>query len=154
LEDISYLTHPDLCLTVAIQMTCGLPILLTPICIDNKCYTDGGIICNYSLKYCVDSGKKEDEILGLKNKYANDETFIKKDSSILDYMLTFFFKLINNVSQDHIQPIIKNEVNIDMSFLSMEILKNALSNIQVRKDLLKKGEYAAKIFLENIKKEN
>jgi len=154
LEDISYLTHPDLCLTVAIQMTCGLPILLTPICIDNKCYTDGGIICNYSLKYCVDSGKKEDEILGLKNKYANDETFIKKDSSILDYMLTFFFKLINNVSQDHIQPIIKNEVNIDMSFLSMEILKNALSNIHVRKDLLKKGEYAAQIFLENIKKEN
>jgi len=154
LEDISYLTHPDLRLTVAIQMTCGLPILLTPICIDNKCYTDGGIICNYSLKYCVDSGKKEDEILGLKNKYANDKTFIKTDSTILDYMLTFFFKLINNVSQDHIQPIIKNEVNIDVSFLSMETFKNALSNIQVRKDLLKQGECAAKIFLENIKKEN
>jgi len=154
LEDISYLTHPDLCLTVAVQMTCGLPILLTPVCIDNKCYTDGGIICNYSLKYCVDSGKKEDEILGLKNKYANDATFIKKDSSILDYMLTFFFKLINNVSQDHIQPVIKNEVNINMAFLSMETFKNALSSIEVRKDLLKQGECAANIFLENIKKEN
>ena len=150
LEDISYLTHPHLSLMVAIQMTCGLPILLTPVCLDDKCYTDGGIICNYSLKHCVESGKKEDEILGLKNNYSNDKTFIKTDSTILDYIMTFLFKLINNVSQDHIQPNIKNEVVFNVDFLSVDTLKDALSNIQVRKDLFKNGEETAESFLEKV----
>ena len=31
IEDISYISHPKLSLMIAIQMTCGLPILISPI---------------------------------------------------------------------------------------------------------------------------
>lgn len=150
LQDVSYLTFPKLPLLVAIQMTCGLPVLVTPVCLDNKCYIDGGIVCNYSLKYCVESGKKEEEILGLKNKYNKDNNCIGHDSTMLDFIMSFLFKTISSLNLDHIQPIIKNEVIFNTSFLSIDILKNALSNVEVRKDLFKNGEEVAQKFLENI----
>ena len=152
LVDVSHLTHPDLSLLVALQMTCGLPVLLTPAFIDDKCYADGGIICNYSLKHCVESGKKEEEILGFKNNYIKNESFITSESTIIDYLLSFLFKLIGNVNQDHIQPHIKNEVIFNIHFLSMDVFNKALSDIHVREDLFKSGESYAKDFLENIKK--
>ena len=40
-QDISYLTHPTLPLMTAIHMTSALPVLVNPVCIDNKCYIDG-----------------------------------------------------------------------------------------------------------------
>lgn len=151
LTDVSHLTHPDLSLLVALQMTCGLPVLLTPVFIEDKCYADGGIMCNYALKHCVESGKKEDEILGFKNNYIKNESFITSESTIIDYLLSFLFKLIGNVNQDHIQPPIKNEVVFNIHFLSMDILKKALSDVHVREDLFKSGESYAKEFLDNIK---
>jgi len=151
LVDISYITHPDLSLLTALQMTCGLPILLTPVFIDDKCYVDGGIMCNYSLKHCVESGKKEDEILGFKNNYIKNESFITSESTIIDYLLNFLFKLISNVNQDHIQPPIKNEVVFNIHFLSMDVFKKALSDVHVREDLFKSGESYAKEFLDTLK---
>ena len=150
LTDVSHLTHPDLSLLVALQMTCGLPVLLTPVFIEDKCYADGGIMCNYALKHCVESGKNEDEILGFKNNYIKNESFITSESTIIDYLLSFLFKLIGNVNQDHIQPPIKNEVVFNIHFLSMDILKKALSDIHVREDLFKSGESYAKEFLDNV----
>jgi predicted acylesterase/phospholipase RssA len=151
LEDISYFTHPDLRLLTAIQMTCSLPILLTPVCLDDKCYMDGGIICNYSLKQCIKSGNIEDEIMGFKNNYTNnytnDKTYVKADSTIFDYIINFLFKLINHMNQDHTQPTIVNEIIFDAEILSINTLKNAVSNMQVRKDLFNNGEETAKIFL-------
>ena len=154
LTDVSHVTHPNLSLLVALQMTCGLPVLLTPVFIEDKCYADGGIMCNYSLKHCVESGKKEDEILGFKNNYIKNESFITGESTIIDYLLSFLFKLIGNVNQDHIQPLIKNEVVFNIHFLSMDILKKALSDVHVREDLFKSGESYAKEFLDNIVKKD
>ena len=152
LVDVSHLTHPDLSLLVALQMTCGLPVLLTPVFIEDKCYADGGIVSNYSLKHCVESGKKEEEILGFKNTYIKNESFITGESTIIDYLLSFLFKLIGNVNQDHIQPPIKNEVIFNIHFLSMDAFKKALCDIHVREDLFKSGESYAKDFLDNITK--
>jgi predicted acylesterase/phospholipase RssA len=150
LEDISYLNYPKLPLLVAIQMTCGLPVLVTPVCLEKKCYVDGGIVCNYSLKYCVESGKKEDEILGLKNKYDKDNSFIDDNSNMMDFIMSFLFKTISSLNLDHIQPIIKNELIFNTSFLTIDVLKNALVNIEFRKELFKSGEETAKTFLETI----
>jgi predicted acylesterase/phospholipase RssA len=150
LEDISYLNYPKLSLLVAIQMTCGLPVLVTPVCLEGKCYVDGGIVCNYSLKYCVESGKKEDEILGLKNKYDKDNSLIDDKSNMMDFIMTFLFKTISSLNLDHIQPNIKNELVFNTSFLTIDVLKNALVNIEFRKELFKSGEETAKKFLETI----
>ena len=150
-DDISYLTHPRLSLMTAIQMTCGLPVLMTPVCVDNKCYIDGGMSCNYPLNYCIESGKNPDEILGFKNKYSYERANVNSDSTMLDFLLSFLFKAVFSVSTYNIQPQIKNEIFCDAQYLSFDVLKNALSNIEVRRDLFKNGTDSAVNFLSNLK---
>jgi predicted acylesterase/phospholipase RssA len=151
IQDISYLSHPKLSLMTAVQMTCGLPILMTPVCIENKCYIDGGIACNYPLNFCITSGKNHDEILGFKNKYSDEEDYINSESTLLDFLLSFLFKAVFSINKDHVQPKIKNEVICDARYLSLDILRNALSNIDVRRDLFKNGTESAELFLSNLK---
>ena len=150
LEDISYKTYPELSLLSAIQMTCAIPVLLTPVCIDNKCFMDGGIACNYPLKYCIESGKCPDEIIGFKNKYSDDKALVNSESTLLDYLLNFLFKAVFSVNTQYTQPIIKNEVICDASYLTLDLLRSALSNIEVRKDLFAKGKQSASNFLETL----
>lgn len=147
--DISYKTYPKLNVLQAIQMTCALPVLVTPVCIDDKCFMDGGVGCNYPLSFCIDSGKESDEILGFKNKYSDERSNINADSTLLDYILTFLFKAIFNVHNNYVQPIIKNEVIFDASYLTIDMLKSALSSIEVRKELFEKGRTAAINFLQD-----
>lgn len=150
-HDISYLTHPKLSLMMAIQMTCGLPVLMTPVCLDNKCYIDGGMSCNYPLNYCIESGKNPDEILGFKNKYSYEKANVNSDSTMLDFLLSFLFKAVFSVSTYNIQPQIKNEIFCDAQYLSFDVLKNALSNVEVRRNLFKNGTESAVNFLSNLK---
>ena len=150
LEDISYKTYPNLPLLVGIQMTCAIPVLIKPVCIDDKCFMDGGIGCNYPLNYCIESGKKPDEILGFKNKYSDDKSSVNENSTLLDYLLNFLFKAIFSVHTDYSETIIKNEVICDSNYLTLDMLHSALSNIEIRKDLFLKGKLAAINFLESL----
>lgn len=151
IDDISYLTHPKLSLLTAIQMTCSLPILVTPVCIDDKFYIDGGIVCNYPLKHCIDSGKNIDEILGFKNQYDTEKkSHINSDSTLLDFIMCFLFKVIYSLNTDYLQPSIKNEFLCNTDKMSIEMLKKSLSNIDVRKQLFNNGTEDAICFLSKL----
>lgn len=151
LHDISHSTHPDLSLLTAIQMTCAIPVLLTPVCIGgDQCFMDGGIACNYPLHFCVNSGKLVDEILGFKNKYSDNKSYINEESTLLDYILGFLFKAVFNVNTLYAQPKIKHEVICDASYLTFDILRNALGNIEIRKELFEKGTLSATQFLSSV----
>lgn len=145
--DISHKTHPNLQLLVAIQMSCALPVLMTPVFMEDKCFMDGGVACNYPLNFCIDSGKNPDETLGFKNKYLDNKTIISEKSTLLDYVLNFLFKTIFDVHNNYVQPIIKNEVICDTSYLTFELLRSAIGDIDVRKDLFEKGKQSAIQFL-------
>ena len=147
-EDISYLTNPTLPLLTAIQMTCCLPILLTPVTIDDKFFIDGGIVCNYPLKYCIDAGKNSDEILGFKNKYDNEKkSHINSESTLLDFLMCFLFKVIYSLNTDSLQPSIKYEFLCKADRMSIEMLKDSLNSVDVRKTLFNNGIEDAKEFL-------
>jgi predicted acylesterase/phospholipase RssA len=148
ITDISYLTHPDLSLMLAIQMTCALPVLVSPVCIDNKCFIDGGMSSNYPLKNCIDSGKDENEILGFKNKYSENNNNINEESTLLDFLLNFLYKAIFSVSKRQIKPSVKYEILFDADYLSIDVLQNVLMNIDVRKELFKNGTKCACDFFE------
>jgi len=152
IEDISYLTHPDLNLITAIQMTSALPVLMTPVCIEAKCYVDGGVTCNYPLKYCIESNKNMEEILGFKNQYDNhNKNHVDSNSTLLDFIMSFLFKLIHSISTDNSQqPKIASEVICSTNFLSIGVLKSALSSIEVREKLFKSGIESAKEFLSKL----
>ena len=149
-HDISYLTHPELSLLTALHMTCALPVLVTPVCVDDKCYIDGGMSSNYPLGYCIKSGKNPDEILGFKNKYSDEKNCINSESTILDFLLSFLFKAVFSINTDNIQPTIKYEVICDAQQLNFDVLRKSLSNIEVRRDLFKNGTETAVKFLTDL----
>lgn len=151
-EDISYLTHPDLSLITVIQMSCALPVLMSPVCSDNKCYIDGGVTSNYPLKYCIDSGKNIEEILGLKNQYdEHKRSQIDLNSTLLDFITGFLFKLIHSIgSSNSIQTQITYEVVCNADFITISTLKSALYSIEVREKLYKTGSETATKFLSNL----
>ena len=152
-EDISYLTHPKLSLMTAIHMSSALPVLVTPVCIDNKCYIDGGMSSNYPLSYCIESGKISDEILGFKNKYGEKRDNINMESTLLDFLLSFLFKAVFSVNTESTQPNIKYELICDAEYLTFDVLRNALSNIEIRRDLFSNGTDSAIKFLKDCVKE-
>jgi predicted acylesterase/phospholipase RssA len=152
IEDVSYLTHPDVSLITAIQMSCAVPVLMTPICVEDKCYIDGGITCNYPLKYCIDSGKNIEEILGFKNKYEDyNKNRINSSSSLLDFIMNFLFKIILSISSSSkVQIPITFEVISNTDFLSISTLKSALYSTEVREKLYTNGIETALKFLSNL----
>jgi predicted acylesterase/phospholipase RssA len=148
MEDVSYKTHPKLSLLTAIQMTCALPVMVSPVFLEDKCYVDGGVVSNYPLKYCIEAHNEPDEILGFKNKYDNyKRNHIHSGSTLLDFVMGFLFKLINSLSTQNVEPSIKNEIEFNTSLLSIEILKNALKNIETRKELFENGIQTANTYL-------
>jgi len=148
LEDISYLTHPDLKLLMVLQMTCGIPVLVSPICIEKKCYIDGGMISNYPLNFCIDKFPDVEEILGIKNKYDNvSKNEIDEKSNLLDFIMNFLFKIIYSFSTSNKQPKIPNEVVYKASVMNINTLKQAIHSIDVRKELLESGIEAAKEYI-------
>jgi len=155
IEDISYLTHPDISLITAIQMSCALPVLMSPICGDGKCYIDGGVTCNYPLKKCIDSNKNIEEILGFKNQYDdnnnNNKNQIDSNSTLLDFITSFLFKLIHSIgSNNSIQTSITYEVICNADFLTISTLKSALYSIETREKLYSSGIESAIKFISNL----
>ena len=152
LVDISYKTHPDLSLLKAIHMTCALPVLMTPLCIGDQCFIDGGVICNYPLKYCLQDHAEEKEILGFRNHYEMLErnTVISEESTLLDFIMSFLFKLIFSISTDHLQPKISSEIICNTKCLSIEYLKNTLGSEDRRKELFQKGQEAGSQFISTL----
>lgn len=151
--DISHETFPDLPILTAIQMTCALPILVRPVFIDEKCFIDGGVGCNYPIYFCVNSGKINDEILGFKNNYGDENSSkIVENSTLIDYLLNFLFKTFDFIRDNNninIQVTMKNEIIFDTTHMSLNELTNSLTKIEVRRELFEKGKQTAYNFLEN-----
>jgi predicted acylesterase/phospholipase RssA len=152
LADLSYLTNPDLQLLTAIQMSSAIPILISPVCIDDKCYVDGGVICNYPINQCILRAENIDEIFGLRNEYNRKETqCVKKDSTILEYVMHFISTLVNNVSLRESEKEIPNELVYETDFMNLSNIQLTLSSKETRQALLDTGVEAAKTFLLNQK---
>ena len=153
-EDISYITHPDLLLLTAIHMTCALPMIITPVCIEDKCFVDGGVVCNYPLNYCLNIPEcNVNEILGFRNEYITDITnnVVNAESNVMDYMVNFINKLIHNVDTECKQISIPNEIKYKTEHISISYIKSALSSSDVRRGMLDDGRLSAELFLKNYK---
>jgi len=148
IEDISYLTYPDLSVIDAVIMSSTLPVLMCPKIMENKCYIDGGVMANYPLKYCIESGKKEEEILGLCNQYdVQQKHQVDNDSNLLEFILCFFFKMFRSLSSNNVIPKIKHEIICNVKHISLNYLMSTVSSVEVRKELQQKGIETAKEFI-------
>lgn len=136
--DLSYKTHPDCKLLDALRMSCSIPLMIKPICIDNKCYIDGGVKTNYPIAECLNNENcNEKEILGFKN-YSTQINIIDENSNIGDYLnviLKNCLKEINPITKFTIS----NEIKINTMGISAELLLNAVCDINIRKKMVNAG---------------
>jgi len=148
LEDLSHITHPDMPLLTAVQMSSAIPILISPVCVDDKCYVDGGIVCNYPINQCILRAGNVDEIFGLRNKYINnDDNIVKEKSTILEYVMNFIGKLVNNVSLRIEEQTVPNELIYDAEPMNLSNIQLVLSSKENRQELIDFGIEAGKKFL-------
>jgi len=158
-EDISHKSHPDLALLTALQMSSAIPILISPVYIQGKCYVDGGVICNYPLDHCLghcldSSGNQAtsiSEILGIQNQYESisEKYNVNENSTILDFILCFLYKFIFNRSENIFKQQLDNEVVCKSEFMTLAYLQNVLSSKETRREILENGIEIAKEFLLN-----
>jgi predicted acylesterase/phospholipase RssA len=149
-SDISYITHPDLPLLQALHMSCALPVVFSPVFLEGKCYIDGGMDCNYPLQELLDAGYPEDEVIGFCNKYKGDvKAQISEDTNLINFVVSFLFKVIGGYATDEKQKRIVNEVRYPADNLNVDVMMNALTCAETRQMLFKSGEDAAASFLLN-----
>jgi len=152
-EDISYLTHPDLTVIDAVIMSSTLWLLTSSKSSFFWSMADSNFSGGSAIKYCLDSGKNEDEILGLCNQYdVQQKNQVDSDSNLLEFILCFFFKMFRSLSSNNVVPKIKNEVVCHTKYLSLNYLMSAVSSVEVRKELQQKGIESAKEFVNLLEK--
>jgi len=156
--ELSHSTHPDLGLLQALTMSSSLPGIFMPTIVDNCCYIDGGILCNYPLNQCLRDHTNKDEILGIKSsynketdKFANVE--VTSDSSLLEYVICMSINSMNYIRDTIKMETIDHTVRcfvIDNP-LTLDAIKETIQNQELRRQLFKMGEDDALTFLENLK---
>ena len=158
IKEFSHSTHPDLLLLDAIFMSSSLPGLFIPTIIENSCYIDGGIMCNYPINECLRDHPNEDECLGIVYSYKGGDkssinVSVDETASLLDYINCITINSVNYI-RDSIKIIkIKNVVKciVDFNPLTIGIMTEMIKNQNMRKEWFEIGINDAKIFLDSIK---
>jgi len=152
--ELSHISHPDLSLLQALTMSSSLPGIFIPIIIDNYCYLDGGVMCNYPVNECLRDHENKDEILGVRLVYNNEtgvygNVIVNNDSSLLEYTMGIFINSINYIRDSVKLETLDNTIDcvITENPLTISIIQDVLKSQEMRKNLLKMGEDDAVIFL-------
>jgi predicted acylesterase/phospholipase RssA len=122
LVDVSYKTHPDWLVIDAVWGSCSIPLLFTPMIIENDCYIDGGFFLNYPISKCIDNVENIDEIFGISlgnnNKNINRSMLINSHSTIFDLLNVLLNRIINNIDFFSNEQLIK--IPYSIHFFSKE----------------------------------
>ena len=145
--DISHKSFPNLPALKAIHMTSAIPIAIEPVCMDGKCYVDGGFINNYPLNHCLKDHPNVDDILSFKNMYNTLYSNITEESTALDMMVTLCQHLFKKISLTNGIPTIPNQVNQPANGMSIGGFIDALESDSHRMSLVEDGIKTAKEFV-------
>ena len=132
-------------------MSSSLPGVFMPTIIDNCCYIDGGVMCNYPLNYCLRDHDNTDEILGIKISYNINDSNIKitTESSLLEYVICISVNTMNYIKNSITIDNIENTVicSIDNNPLTLESIQESIQNKESRQKLFELGQEDASQFL-------
>jgi NTE family protein len=147
--DLSYITHPDLSIIKALCMSTSYPIAFKPVCLEEGCFIDGGLLNNFPLNDCLEQTEcHQDETLAFKNVWS--ETWGEKitpESSIIDYMIALTRKMQGEICTESNQTVIKNIVNCKVEGLSnVSDWLSAVATEEMRALLIEKGEEQGRLF--------
>jgi predicted patatin/cPLA2 family phospholipase len=153
---LSHKTHPDLGLIMSLCMSGSFPGLFRPVVIGDKCYTDGGIFCNYPIKHCLDdTGCDKNEILGIRKMGDSVNVLINDDSTVFEYFSKMIDNMISYINDEKGIPNIPYDIECDMNiFSSYETWINVPISQEYRATLIDKGSEYAQTYYEKWRQEN
>jgi predicted acylesterase/phospholipase RssA len=152
--ELSHTTHPELTLLQALTMSSALPGIFMPTIIDNCCYVDGGVMCNYPLNQCLRDHTNKDEILGIKSSFDKETDSFKnvgvtQDTSLLEYVICLTINAMNFIRDTVKIENIENTVRcyVTDNPLTLDFIQESISNQELRREWMKQGEEDALDFL-------
>ena len=155
--ELSHHNHPELSVIAALSMSMAFPFIFQPICNNNKCYIDGGLLNNFPLNDCITKHKcKEDEILSFKIEWilednSSNKNIIDEESNIIDFLISLLQKMKNKIDTIEKQIEIKNTVISKITYSNdFSIWSKALNEENFRKELINIGIEESKQFLKNL----
>ncbi len=153
--ELSHHNYPNLSVTTALSMSMAFPFIFQPICFNNKCYLDGGILNNFPLQDCLNNNCNEDEILSIKVKWMLKEDekkkIINEDSNIIDLLITLIQQMKNKIDKLQKEKTIKNIVIVNIPYIDyFSIWSKALNEEKFREELITIGIKESKIFIQNL----
>ena len=155
--ELSHTTHPELSLLQALTMSSALPGIFMPTIIDNCCYVDGGLMCNYPLNQCLRDHTNKDEILGIKSSYDKETDSFKnvdvtQDTSLLEYVICLTVNSMNFIRDTVKIENIENTVRcyVKDNPLTLDFIQESISNQDLRRQWMKQGEEDAIQFITQV----
>jgi predicted acylesterase/phospholipase RssA len=146
--DFSYKTHPNQSLVEACYMSCCYPFGFTPIYRDGCCYLDGGIINDYPVNECIcDQKCNVSEVLGIKMLWERKPANLTVNSSVLQFVSTFFNQIKSAFFENRVTRAIPNEVVCVSKVFSAQDWMNWVKDENYRRELVLRGETFANVFL-------
>jgi NTE family protein len=139
-------THPQLELMQALAMSCALPGLFMPVILDNQCFIDGGVMCNYPINQCLRDHPDETEIIGIKMVYqtpnGSQNISINNTSTLLDFIVGFAINSMNYIRDSVQMSAIANTIYCytDINPLQFEYIQQAITDQDLRRKWIEEGE--------------
>ena len=127
-----------------------------PTIIDNKCYVDGGVMCNYPLNQCLRDNTNKDEILGIRSSFNKDTDHftnveVTTESSLLEYIMCLTINSMNYIRDSVKMDNIENTVRcyISENPLTLEFIQESVRSQDLRRQWIQIGEEDAIQLLQN-----
>lgn len=155
--EYSHSTHPNASLIDTLFMSSALPGLFIPTIINDCCYIDGGVMCNYPINECLRDHPNKDECLGIVYSYKGGEKStinlcVNETSSLLDYINCITINSMNYIRDSIRVEKIKNVIKcaVDFNPLTIEIITEMVKNKNMREEWFEMGKNDAMVFLDLI----
>jgi predicted acylesterase/phospholipase RssA len=143
--DISYKTHPEWRIIDAAYCSSTLPIIFAPYIRDNQCFVDGGVICSYPIKQCLDAGHLPDEIFAIKKHTSASIDMVTDQSSLFDYLMIILRKTIRVLNGQEI-GMVPNEILVSGDSVSIDGILTLSASKEARKELIEFGAQLIRLY--------
>ena len=134
---MSHHTHPDWRVIDAVYASSTLPIIFAPLIKNGECYVDGGVMCSYPMKACLEAGNAPDTIFGIK-KFFDGTELVGETSSLFDYVL-IILKNVIALLNGYESGLIPNEILLNGDHTTIENMLSLASSREDRESNIELG---------------
>lgn len=152
--ELSAESHPDMPLAVALQMTCCIPMLFTPVFYEDGCYVDGGLVTKCPTRYAIARNGMEgllvftcDTAAITKSRKVNEETTTTEYAYHLIHMMNQSMVLHADKCDDN--PTCVRCFNADMRNM-MDLWYDCMCSESKRREYVCNGERFAELFMKKV----